>query len=293
MGPLFGKNPPRIRALHDRPWTDIGTIVVGEEGSKKRRWRKPFSPVPERREQDLPPEVAARKDGWYFLRFYDMDDDLVESLDFRLVSALREIKIFQPSPFPSEGAHGSVYVEFIHESDCAIQPTDDLALSIQIERKNNKTILTIPPEPIYDETRWRVGSEGKPQIQITIPVERLWWAVGQEGTLPLEWEDQLLSHTCDDFAATSKKALWLRFPIRRWTDRVLVGFQHSRARPYAVKVTKKEISIPLRDFGDYQEMRDRDRDQLLNIWIERESELVEGIVAITLRRKVQYFVLSA
>jgi small subunit ribosomal protein S9 len=228
----------------------------------------------------LPAEAAPRKDGWYFLRFYDTSDDLVESLDFRFVSALREIKILQPSPFPSEGEHEPVDVEFIHESDCAIQPANDLARSIQVESKNNKTILTIPPEPVYDETRWRVGSEGKPQVQISILVERLWWAVGQEGTLPREWKDELLSLTCDDFVPTSKKALWLRLPLRRWTDRVLVGFEQSRARPCDVKVTEKEISIPLRDFGDCQEMRDRDRDQFLNIWIERDSELVQGIVAI-------------
>ena len=280
IGPLFGRSPPQIRVLHDRPWEDIGTIVIGEEGSGRGRWRKSFSPAPEGREQNLPAEPAPRKDAWYFLRFYDTNDDLVESLDFRLVSALRETKIFQPSPFPSEGEHQSVYVEFHHEPGFVIQPADDHARSIQAESKDHKAILTIPPEPIYDETRWRVGSEGKPQIQITILVERLWWAVGHEATLPLEWKDELLSLTCDDFAATSKKALWLRLPQRRWTDRVIAGFEQSRARPYAVKVTEKEISIPLRDFGDCQEMRDRDRDQFLNIWIERNSELVQGIVAI-------------
>jgi len=280
IGPLFGQNAPQIRASHDRVWADISTVIIGEEGSGRGKWRKSFSPAPEGREQRLPAEVAPRKDGWYFLRFYDMDDDLVESLDFRLVCALREIKVFQPSPFPSEGEHGPVYAEFTHEPDCAIQPTDDLARSIQVEGKGNKTRLTIPPSPTYDETGWRVGSNGTPQMHITILVERLWWAVGQEGILPLEWEDELLSLICDDFAPTSKKALWLRLPVRRWTDRVLVGFEQSRAKPCPVKVTAKEISIPLRDIGDYQEMRGRDRDQFLNIWIERDSELVEGIVAI-------------
>jgi small subunit ribosomal protein S9 len=282
IGPLFGKSPPWIRAFHDRPWTDIGTIVVGEEGSGRGRWRKSFSPAPEGRKQNLPDEAAPRKDGWYFLRFYDKNDDLVESLDFRIVCALREIRILQPSPFPPEGKHVSACVEFHHEPGFIIQPVDDLARNAQIESKKNKTILSIPPEPIYDKTRWRVGSEGRPQVQASILVERLWWAMGQEGTLPLEWKDELLSLVRDDFAATSKKVIWLRFPARRWANRVLVGFEHSRAtpRPYVVKVTETEVFIPLRDFGDFQEMRDRDRDQFLNIRIERDSEPVEGIVAI-------------
>ena len=117
-------------------------------------------------------------------------------------------------------------------------------------------------------------------MQITILVERLWWAVGREGALPLEWKDQLLSLTCDDFAATSKKALWVRLPARRWTDTVLVGFEQSRAQPKAVKVTEKEICVPLRDFEGCQEMGDRDRDQFLSIWIKRDNEPVEGSVAI-------------
>ena len=228
----------------------------------------------------MPREVAARKDGWYFLRFYDTNNDLVESLDFRLVSALREIKILQPSPFPSKGEHEPVDVEFRHEPGFVIQPTDDLERSVQIESKNNKTILTVPPQPIYDGTRWRVGSDGKPQIQIAILVERLWWAVGPESTPPLEWGDELISLTRDDFAATSTKALWLRLPVRRWTDRILVGFEQSRARPCAMKVTEKEIPIPLRDFGDSPEVSERDRDHFLSFWIKRDSELIEGIVAI-------------
>jgi small subunit ribosomal protein S9 len=47
-----------------------------------------------------------------------------------------------------------------------------------------------------------------------------------------------------------------------------------------VKVTEKEISVPLREFGDCQEMTERDQDHFLNIWIERDGEPIEGIVAI-------------
>jgi len=37
---------------------------------------------------------------------------------------------------------------------------------------------------------------------------------------------------------------------------------------------------PLRDFGDCQEMRDRDRDQFLNLWIELDDTPIGGNVAI-------------
>jgi hypothetical protein len=98
---------------------------------------------------------VTRKGGWYFLRFYDTNDELIESLDFIFLCALKEIKIPQPSPLPPEGGHNLVRVEFFHEPGCAVQSVGSPA-NIQIECQHNKTILTIPPDPAYDETRWIV-----------------------------------------------------------------------------------------------------------------------------------------
>ena len=282
-GPLFGERPPQIRAPDNQGWKDVETIVVGEEGSGKGRWRKPFSPIPGGTQQDLPSEVAARKGGWYFLRFYDTNDDLIESLDFRFICALKEIGILQPSPLPPEDGHGLVCVMFLHEPGCAVQPADGLT-NIQIERQDDKTILTIPPDPTYDETRWLVGHEGGSQVEVTILVERLWWGIGEERNAPSEWEDQPFTLSRDDFAATSKRALWLRLPRRRWVDKVLVGFEQPKARPYDVKVTEKTIAVPFREFGDSKEVGDRTQEHSLKVWIKRENGhdegVVEGVVAI-------------
>jgi len=278
-GPLFGKTPPRIRALDEQGWKNVGTIVVGEEGMGKERWRTHFTPNSDGQEQDLPSDVADRKGGWYFLRFYDTNDDLIESLDFRFICALKEIKIPQPPPFPSGGGHGSVCVEFLHEPGCAVQPADGLT-NIQIERQDDKTILNVPPDPTYDETRWLVGLEGKSQVEVTILVERLWWGIEEERNAPSEWEDQPFTLPRDDFAATSKKALWLRLPTRRWVDKVLVGFEQPKARPYDVRVTEKALAVPFREFGDSKEVGDRTQEHFLKVWIERDGRFMEGVVAV-------------
>ncbi|MBC7078672.1 MAG: hypothetical protein H5T92_10265, partial [Synergistales bacterium] len=140
-GPLFGEAPPRIRALDEQGWKNVGTIVVGEEGMGKKRLRTHFAPNSEGQEQDLPSKVAARKGGWYFVRLYDTKDDLLESLDFRFLCALKEIRLLQPFPLPLEDGHRLVRVEFLHESGCAVQSIDALA-KIQIERQDDRTILT-------------------------------------------------------------------------------------------------------------------------------------------------------
>jgi hypothetical protein len=76
IGPLFGKKPPRIRAMDYQLWTDIGTIVVGQEGTGRGKWREAFSPSPVGREMNLPADTVPIRDGWYYLRIYDIHDDL-------------------------------------------------------------------------------------------------------------------------------------------------------------------------------------------------------------------------
>jgi ribosomal protein S9 len=278
-GPLFGKAPPRIRALDEQGWKDVATIVVGEEGMGKEKWRTHFTPNSDGQEQDLPPAVVDRKSGWYFLRFYDTNDDLIESLDFRFICALKEIKIPQPPPFPSAGGHEPVCVEFLHEPGCAVQPADGLA-NIQIKQQDDKTTLTIPPDPTYDETRWLVRPQGKCQVEVTILVERLWWGIGEVRNAPAAWEDQPFAVARDHFAATSKKALWLRLPTRRWVDKVLVGFDQPKARPYDVKVAEKTIAVPFCEFCDSRELGDRTQEHSLRVWIERDGRFMEGVVAV-------------
>lgn len=278
MGPLFAQRPPQIRTLGPEGWKDVKTIVVGEEGPGKGRWRTAFSLS--QGLQDLPSELKSRKGGWYFLRFYDANDDLIESVDFRFHFILKDIRVHQSSSLPSSNGHESVHVEFLYDPDCVVSPADDLERSIQIISVNNKTILTIPPVPIYDKTFWLVGHKDGPKVEVAILVERLWWTVGEENIMPTEWGDKLVILRCDEFAAASKKALWLRIPRRRWIDRIHVGFEQSKARPYSVKVMEKTVVIPFREFCDTQEVEDSTQEHHLKVWIKGDNGLGECIIGV-------------
>ncbi len=293
-GPLFGQVPPKIRALGARRWKDVKTIVVGEEGSGKGKWRMAFHPDPEQSEQDLPLEFAARKGGWYFLRFYDSNDDLMESLDFRFLRPLKEIKISQPPPLPGEGGHRPTCVEFFHEPGCVVRPSNGssynhgeipavdhgqvLTAEYNIQREYDKTILTIPADPAYDETCWSVSFEDGPEaarVEVTILVERVWWAVGEENSAPSEWGDGPLALARSDFAAISRKALWLRLPGSHRVNKVLVGFKRPKARPCSIKTTEKMVAIPLRDFCDCPEIQAIGTASL-GLWIPFQRTIQEG-----------------
>jgi len=280
MGPLYGMIPPKICAVSDEAWMDVETLVVGEEGGGRDRWRTIFTPVRGLIEQDLPTEVAARKAGWYFLRFYDANDDLVESLDFRFAQGLKDIHVNQPPPLPLETGHATVSVEITHEPGWDIRPEDGISGSVRVEQKEDRRIFAIPPDPASDNTCWLAGPHNGPQVGFRVLVERLWWAVGEEGEVPREWKDRHFSLLRGDFAATSNKALWMRLPRPRWIDAVDVGFEQIKSRRFTLKVDEGTITIPCREFADTHEVADRTEDHHLKVWIKRDDIVLESVVAI-------------
>jgi len=274
MGPLFGENPPQIGAHDIADWNDVGTIIIGEIGES--RWRMEVPLTSEATIQNLPSEVFERQSRWYYLRFYDKHDDLMESLDFRFVRGLKKIKVPRPQPFPSEEGHELACVEILHEPDCAIEPVDTTSSNIRFERTESGTVLSIPPNPAFDKTHWRIGYGSGIQVEMTILIERIWWNIGTETETPSTWRDRFEPLLKEDFSATSNKVLWLRFPAQRWVKKITAGFQREQARDYPVAVGEQTVCIPLREF----EIRDLHRDHSLRVWLERGGKQYEGIVAV-------------
>jgi len=255
--PLFGVEPPRIRARDKDDWKDITTVVVGLEGRGQGKWRTQFHPDPATTEQELPPEIAVRPCGWYFLRFYDENDNLAESLDFRLVTALKAIYLPEETPFPSDEGHKPTPVSLFHEPDFVIRPapTDATAGWVQVQRGSNETTLTVPPDTTCEETRWLIGPEHGQQVELTLRVERFWWAIGEESTKPREWGDRPFTLSCKDITATTKRTLWLWLPAGRQVEGLTVGFEQKRGRSYTIRKADRTVAIPLRDFCDARELK--------------------------------------
>jgi len=255
MGPLFGGSPPKIRSLDGQEWENIEKVVVFEEGIGGGNWSLAFAPEKGYTKQVLPPEIGARKGGWYSLRFYDGENDLIESMDFRFSVALREIKILQQPPLPFEGGGGPVFVELFHEPRFSMKPADMQASEVQVESTSERTLLTIPANPTFDETHWLIGQDTEGFIAISILVERIWWALSDENEIPLEWKDTHLCLSRENFAATSTMAVWIRTPKPDWVREVNISVGESAARRFALRHKEHVAVIPLREFCDCQELR--------------------------------------
>lgn len=280
LGPLFASAPPRIRVA-DGTWESVGTIVLGEEGRGIGRWRKAIKPKPYFPEQTMPDELINRRAGWYFVRFYDHEDELIDSLDFRFCTGLRQLRTETCQPFPSAAGHEVVTVELAHESEWHVAASFAGQDGVAVERKSDRTILKIPPQPDCDLTRWKFGIHGGPQVEIVLLIERVWWAVGDVGSPPPRWRDTCLVLSVDDFAATSERAIWLRLPKPRWTDRVRAGFHPEKRRPYPLRVTEHMVAIPLRDFSDAPVLVDRARDCALKVWVNESEATLATVPAET------------
>lgn len=269
MGPLFGGAPPRIRCALEGGWYDIRTIVVGEEGSGSGKWREEFAPTASSVDQELPAALKAKASGWYFVRLYDCNEDLVESLDFRFATALTAIRFTQPEPFPSEAGHASTTLEFRHDSDCVVEPCERQAAILSVEHQAGGTIAVVPADPAFDRTYWELKPRLRSPVPISVLVERLWWRAGVEHSPPAEtgWCDRPLALERDAFKATSDAVLYLRLPKRRWVNEVMVGFTETKRRSCKVRADSRYFSIALREFGDAAEIADKSGDYALKAWI--------------------------
>jgi hypothetical protein len=287
IGPLFAGNPPNIKAVGENSWKGIKTIIVGQEGSGKKRWRTHFSPKAEGSEQIFPDELDNRRGGWYFVRFYDWEDTLVESMDFRFVSALKEIIVHPHSPLPVLDGHSPVSIEFVHDTGCSIRLAEGGEEVLKVQRTDAKTIAVIPPNPVWDRTRWSIDIGDRLHTDAVILVQRVWWAIGDEDVAKVQphWSEKPIIALREAFSATSKQVLWLRLPKERWTDTVLVGFAKQSSRIYKVEVAKKHVAIPLSDFAGYQELEDKFAGHSLSLWIEPKGQGLQATVITILPDK--------
>lgn len=263
MGPLFGEQPHLIQTLDEKGWSDVGVIVVGEEGSGRNSWRMQFDPQVGVKEQKLPEEIANRRGGWYFVRIYDNDYNLLESMDFRFMIALKDICIKSSGCLPGPNGYENVTVKFLHRADCKVELMDEnIQSSEEIHRERDQATATVPPMADRDKTHW-ILRDGDAEIKVTVLVERVWWAFGVIGADPTDWVDKPIILSREDFAPTSNKALFIRLPRPRFVRKIDVGFDRAKSRPYQVEVKEEGITIPLRDFGDSKEIEKRQEESMM------------------------------
>lgn len=262
LGSLFGPNPPKIRANSTNDWKEIRTIVLGEEGTGRNRARWELHPQGAQQVQDLLSKYIAQRSGWYFLRFYDREDDLLESCDFRFVHGLLEIDYLWDLMIPSSDGHQPAEVVLRHNKSISII-SEQHRLPEPRRISENETRVMIPSHPQYDNSEWRFDNK----VPVKLELNRLWWGTADEKAdeAIIDWVDKPFELEESQFNATSFEALWLKLPRITDMGSVYYGFNRSSARKLPQVHRGGSFPIVLRQFDGASELREGDAS--LQLWI--------------------------
>ena len=271
VGPLFCGDPPVLLAADLKFWDRVGSLVVDEEGRGRDRWRKAFSPRPNRLHQEFPPEFLGRKGGWFFVRVYDKSDDLLQGLDFRYLRELSGMKLPAFTPVPVGAFYDQVSVFIFHGARFSIRPRDEAMWSSKLLFRDDHTEVRVPPQPQFDSSEWYLGPTLGAQVRMLLLIERVWWCVRRtQGDVP-SWFERPISFGEADFCATSDSELCIRLARRRWIESLCIGFTPDQARKYAVRSGENVVRIPLRDFESIIHHSCRERELEIQLWFEAQG----------------------
>lgn len=250
--PIFGDGLPEIKSRQGSKWTEISTIIIGEEGSGRKKWHERFSPVNDRQVQIIPHILEGTKirNGWYYLRFYDRKYNFIDSMDFKYAASLNQINTLG-NLFPGEQGHAPGEIQFYHEKNCKIISVSHPERLIPLNTSYG-TVVHVPPQSSYDRTKWAVlDLQSGRGCEVTIELDRIWWALGDESELPQTWAAKHFQTSPEDFNATSKRCLWVKIPGKEEDTKpreIHAGF--SNMKTYAFKPKENICRLPLKIFGD-------------------------------------------
>ena len=284
QGPLYGgRSTPMI--VDGQGWGGVSTIIVGEEGGGKDRWREEIDRKTHHPSKRLRELLTERPAGWFFLRFYDEQDDLIDSLDFRYAAGLNAppclIEAGEPAP---EREFDEVLIE--HDSRVRVEAagSDDLKLGSR-PGADGGSVLRIPRSKNCDHTEWAVIDEDA-RVPLYVELPRFWWRLRNEEESEIgQWSSGVLDLQMNEFRATSPRVLDVSMPPNaRDSGQVLIGFDSSSTRPCGAS-RSGDIAFPLRELESSASLRNAGR-KVLRLYLPAGETIDLG--ALDLRARCVY-----
>lgn len=244
-GDLLVGNAPNLKLSPSAEWAR-----VGEEA--QHGWGQNFLV----NQQSLS-EVLDGKEGRFFLRVYDSDVRMLDSVAFRYLHNLDQILVngaryeATTALVPSSAGYSPAEVLFVGTDGSTLDPV----LSSQAPQyKAPSGAIVVPPHPDADHLSCNLGSNA--QVTIVLDLPRLWWRLEDDHHGPGAWHDTPILMTRQEFQQYANANGELSLLSRR-IDSVRTGFDDELKQRYRRLVEDDHIAIPLIHFVDYVQIDQR------------------------------------
>ncbi len=245
-GILFIGDPPDLKHSPEIEWARIGE--ESEQG-----WGQNFQPG----QQSLP-EVLGDREGCFFLRVYDSEVRMLDSVAFRYIRDLSRIKVNGAEYtqdtvlMPEDTGYPCTEISLVGADGSARAP----ALPPQARQEIAPSgVIEVPPSPDGDSIMCSLGSgaRGVRGVNIVLDLPRIWWRLEDGSSDPGAWRDTPLVMTREEFRNHAYADAVLSVMSKRQSS-VCVGFDDQVEQPYSRRIKDNRIVIPLAHFVDYAQI---------------------------------------
>ena len=265
-GMLFVGDAPTLESSPETEWAR-----VGEE--TEHNWGQNFLPG----EQSLQ-EVLDGREGRFFLRVFDSEVSLLDSVAFRYVRDLRRIHVNAAEYaqdtvlVPTSTGYPPTEVRFSDADGSTLSPIL-LVSALQIVAPSG--VIEVLPHPDADRISCSLGS-GASAVNIVLDLPRIWWRL-EDGRSDLgEWRDTPLVMTREEFRKHAHSNASMSVLSKRFGS-VRAGFDHELDQSYSRIVEDNRNAIPLAHFVDHAQI-DRRLNDDAHFNVEWAGEIVPLIV---------------
>ena len=240
---LFAGDPPGLKLSPEIAWARVGEEA--EQG-----WGRNFQP-----DRQSLPNVLVGREGRFFLRVYDPDVRLLDSLAFRYSRDLRRIEVNG-----AEYAEGTVLMPGetgYPRTEIVLVGADGSTRAPVLPPQAQQAIapsgvIDVPAHPDADRVLLSLGSDAE-GANIVLDLPRIWWRLEDGGSEPGDWCDAPLVMTREEFRYHAFVGAMLSVLSKRQSS-VRAGFDDRQDQPYSRKIEDDRIAIPLAHFADHDQI---------------------------------------
>jgi hypothetical protein len=293
LGPIFVGPPPQLQGVNGGV-TSARTVVVGREGRGVGKWRCSYkldkgniSGWP------LPDDILNQGSGWYFVRLYDSQDGLIDSLDFRYIPRLQNINVKLPKLTDSSDEQ-RISVEFVHEAGVSVtrlgSSVQSISSSLGVQSGQDlyrTTKFEWPQSPHIREVSFRVDDGGMP-VPVTFETDRVWWAlVYPQQEIGVHWQSASIHVPNEAFLPESDIELRVRFPLSSVME-AFVGFEHTSRRALRYCGAEGMAVLRLHEFSEAEQLKTLGTHNFL-LWLrDGDEEIQLNVINVTVERTCRW-----